>query len=505
MAIPSSTETKPQELRLEDYITCLIKAVELTAEIHPYHQTQATGKDVGEPGAAVQELFGVPSQSSFQDPFQYFGCETLDEFLSYIDKICPTEEERASFRNRLNTNTLKRFLDEQYGSSLADSREFQNAFFAATMIQLNTMWAQKLAEQEYVKRRAVSGVPDYHALLAGLHTDRGETQYDANLSSVSGIQLWGSRDYQEDRFTKALTSSALPPHLLLQQITDCMHHATADMGMGSTGAWVHISRNGNITAANVGDSLIAVYLRNRETGKVQSACLSRKHSLADPFEEVRVFSAKEFQALQLNRRTWKNMGKIPLHNGLLSMSRAFGDGKVVNSYISDQPDTAQIKCAQTLQTQDVFVLVASDGLSEKFDPLELGNLLEKALQDCPADQVREMASVFFKCVASRAACSSESDNTTVQWICLQSLPKQDLIMGVFDGHGGGKQDHQGRIIIVDGGECAEKLAQLTRDLARMTDQERRQCSSIGVSTPVMAQGTVPMPTPTAKTDFSKGR
>lgn len=436
-AAASAQRVDQPALTLRDYKQCFARALQdvsngyVSGVLNVQHL----------PNEEVTRLLGPWSYG-----FEYFGCTTLDQFFTYLRRIENNRKNNAydAEDDKLNQDIgdLISFIKSVGG--LLQRSHFQNALFAETMIRLNTYWAETQAT-------VIGGVDQGAVRALDLNPATSPIGYQYTADEYVAF----SKDKEsQDRSRSDEIQSVWPPELLLYQLAELCRQKTTHIPEGACASFVHISKKGRIVAGNVGDTSIALFIRNRETRKIETVCLSVEHNLygkshrvSNPLEQAR------FGGLERNPA---------LH--CLQISRAFGECRFQTEYPAwtAQTDMTRTDISQFLQKGDVdiFVLAATDGLSKWISLLGLGKLLEKECEDIlleHAEHLPQRVNDIFKRVAQQATQICR-DDTTLRWRHLTSLPEQDEFMAVFDSHAGSA--------------CADKLADITHQWMAMPDKER---------------------------------
>jgi serine/threonine protein phosphatase PrpC len=286
--------------------------------------------------------------------------------------------------------------------------------------------------------------------MAIYHMDTLKTR-DFDRTPVTILHTIGERPAQEDFYfaTVSKPSADVPARLKLEcdRITDQTNHHEL---VGSTGTIAVISPDNILTPAHIGDSPLTLFVRDIPTGKVTARTLLTLHKTDDTKESDRVEGAQ---------------GKIDDDSGAvlgidskgierkLSMTRSWGSniftGVSHEVEILEKPIDLQPLIDK--EKKQVFLCVASDGLSPDCAPVSLNeqaavieavyksdahNKPEEVLRNLQALTARKLAEVN----AERARDGEDprkQDNITALFM---ELPKtrraQEIILGVFDGHGG---------------------------------------------------------------------
>lgn len=184
---------------------------------------------------------------------------------------------------------------------------------------------------------------------------------------------------------------------------------------GTTASIAHVSRDGVLTVANVGDSPVNIYLRDPKTGEVTHAMqVTADHSAANPSEAARINKAGGLVA----------DGRA---GGKLLLSRALGDKDVVG--ITHEPDIKKIDLNDYFKKYEVIVTVDSDGSFEGPNNKSRQNVIRDILKQ-PDGESR-----LAKALGQHADLRGADDNVSSSALVLKKAPEKNVIMGVFDGHG----------------------------------------------------------------------
>lgn len=262
----------------------------------------------------------------------------------------------------------------------------------------------------------------------------GKNEIIAGLASVprheddvAGVQdgaqfatFQGERGYQEDRFVirRGLDVAARDAPLFLAQIFRDAAQATNRHLSGSTGTAAVLTQDGQLHAAFLGDSPVAVFVRDPATGGVAVQKLTRDHHARLPAEKKLVEAA--------GGRVHKN-GRV---SGSLMLSRAFGDAGIRG--VLRLPEFASADLKKEMDAgKEVYILVSSDGLFEgDIKPADYIAPLKQALAEGKEDRLAEIFAAF-------AHQKGSTDNMTA--LVFNAPQKMDgaLFLAIADGHGGG--------------------------------------------------------------------
>lgn len=182
---------------------------------------------------------------------------------------------------------------------------------------------------------------------------------------------------------------------------------------GSTAA-ICIVYNRQIFISNVGDSRAILIKRKKGEKKFTSQRLSVTHSLSDEEEAKRVTDAGGYITLGIGRL-----------NGLVAMTRAFGDNHVGPGLTSEP----SIPLPVTIdKNEEAYVVLVSDGITDELSDEDVAQIFnDKKSNDERADGIRQEAE-------DRETNPQKSDNKAV--VIVPVKEGQAVIAGVFDGHGG---------------------------------------------------------------------
>lgn len=190
---------------------------------------------------------------------------------------------------------------------------------------------------------------------------------------------------------------------------------------GSTAAVAHLSPEGVITTAHTGDSRITLFVRHRGAGIVNAFRLTRDHSPLLTGERRRIEAA--------GGRI--EDGYLTTDKGALAVTRAFGD-TALRPYVLCQPAVHQYRLDDPrfaiAPGDEAFLCVDSDGAHADFSAA----IRARALKDFLADHDWRDAPRF---LADRAVAGGSGDNISVIFAALAPPRGQDMLLGVFDGHG----------------------------------------------------------------------
>ncbi|XP_059625917.1 probable protein phosphatase 2C 51 isoform X2 [Cornus florida] len=179
---------------------------------------------------------------------------------------------------------------------------------------------------------------------------------------------------------------------------------------GST-ATVAVLVDGQILVANVGDSKALLCSRRTESllepegtsmGKLHAVELTRDHHPDRDDERARI------EAAGGHVRVWG----VPRVNGILAMSRSIGDIYLKRYGVIATPE---LKGWQPLTANDVYLVIASDGIFESLKPDDVCHLLSDKNSSS-----RLSSSSLADCIVKKAFKKGSTDNLTAIVVPLRS-------------------------------------------------------------------------------------
>lgn len=310
---------------------------------------------------------------------------------------------------------------------------------------------EKRFEDDLLLRTDDLGLPVSITETVGISPGRAqEDAYIAVQSNVEGSAnapaalLKAFREIGEEE-RKARYDYFLEYQKVAQRGADGQQIKTAqtNAAQGLTGIVVHCDADHKLTVANCGDSRAVLFIKNAR-GEVDYLRLSKDHKPDDYFEQIRLAQCGE------EVRGGRVIGKI---SGL-SIARSFGDssyhkkedGENPSFFISYEPDITQFDLAEILQKNggegtQLFLVVSCDGLyeGEALNEKNYCKALEEFFRNPTLRAAHnvgdELASVSHY-LRSCALHNGSGDNVTVSVTDVTTPAAEEMIIGVFDGHGG---------------------------------------------------------------------
>ena len=219
-----------------------------------------------------------------------------------------------------------------------------------------------------------------------------------------------------------------------------MQRQTSNTADGST-ATVALIQNGRVTIGHLGDSL-AFLLIKKANGDIETHQLTTDHVPANPYEA---------EALRQRGGDTEIISKEGVDNvlcvarGGYPITRALGGRKDKSFNVKGVSFTPDIKTTYiaSLEPEDqIFLVVASDGLTEKRenDGRPIGNTANGAFT-ASSIPLQELAQAAFagnddavSAMVTVAKNNGSIDNVTALFTELK--PDTSKVLAVFDGHGG---------------------------------------------------------------------
>ena len=226
-------------------------------------------------------------------------------------------------------------------------------------------------------------------------------------------------DYpQQDSFAVYRNAPDVTPETLKAQFTKIGEKFRGGefANSGTTASFAHVSKDGKLTVANVGDSPVAIYVRDPKTGKVIFAdMLSADHSALNEAARIEKEGGVVFG------------GRV---GGQLAISRAMGDNSLKG--VSTTPDVRQLDLNQFFDKgYEVVITAESDGALEAHGAEDAVNRLKAGR----VNRIGQSSSNLAEDLVKLADSAGSTDNVTSQVMVLKGRPSENVAMAVFDGHG----------------------------------------------------------------------
>ncbi|CAK9292244.1 unnamed protein product [Gordionus sp. m RMFG-2023] len=174
---------------------------------------------------------------------------------------------------------------------------------------------------------------------------------------------------------------------------------------GSTGTILIFIGDDTLYIANIGDSMAVLSRYNPVSQSYKAINLTENHSPTVYEERVRI---QKYGGNVIDGRL----------NGILEVSRSFGDGKLKKFGLIALPS---VKRCKIQFNQDKFIIVACDGLWKAFSPEEAIEIVhhiikEKLKLGMPLNKAYELACLSLSQKAAKSLCG---DNITLMIIKIQ--------------------------------------------------------------------------------------
>lgn len=253
-------------------------------------------------------------------------------------------------------------------------------------------------------------------------TDYCRSYLSKNLE-IGACEIKGSRPTQEDYLAVSVNQvkdfhklSFDAQEIALKITFEKMQQNHGDyIEEGSTAciatAWIDDQKQMlHVTTANLGDSSAYIVILNSDHRIQTAKRLNTFHKPTDDSEYKRI---KEENGDVF-------FGRL---NGILALSRAFGDKKHENKGISHMPDISPFE-QKLSEGQQAYVIVACDGL-DNIKETEIGTILSKHWKKSP--------STIANYLVRNAFANGSTDNISAAVIPVNKIP---VSAAIFDGHGG---------------------------------------------------------------------
>jgi serine/threonine protein phosphatase PrpC len=254
-----------------------------------------------------------------------------------------------------------------------------------------------------------------------------ENDYIGSIAYQGGVVQYatfqGKRPYQEDRWLiKAglgATNGAEAQNFLRKMFKKATED-TRGMFAGSTATAAIITPDHQLNIAYLGDSPVILIIRDPATGVVmQTEYLIRPHHPGDPQEKARIEAAGG---------TVVDECIIGKNGRWLALSRSFGDAPFKGVSTEIEMVTRDLS-AEIQEGMEVYVCVASDGLTAVGGKPNLAFVLERAVLEEKTDRLAEIFATY-------AYQSGSTDNITALVTRVPEKMTESVFLNVDDGDGG---------------------------------------------------------------------
>lgn len=237
----------------------------------------------------------------------------------------------------------------------------------------------------------------------------------------------GRRPYQEDRFFVAggLDIASVEAKKFLSDTFAKAAAVTNDAVPGSTGTAAVLTKDLKLHIAFLGDSPVAIFIRDPKTGEVEARKLTRDHhpGLAD--EKQRIKDAGGYITAE---DRLAGVGRSSRRAFSLAVSRSFGDDGMKG--LGREPEFQLEDLRPYIAAgKEVFILVSSDGLYDRSTEQDYIPTVKAAVE---AGQEGDLAAF----ISARAHARGSSDNITALVYRVPGKLDGSLFLSVADGHGG---------------------------------------------------------------------
>ncbi len=277
----------------------------------------------------------------------------------------------------------------------------------------------------------------------------GKQDYRMEGEYFGGAEFKGPRATQEDRmiahrFSDLQTSAYIgrdeaEHEALIKETFSALTKKASKKAVpdGSTAisAWID-PKSKTVWSASLGDSEVFAVVLDKEGATKTVASLNEMHNPNEAHEIARITSLaasqdKKFETLVKNGRL----------NGMLAVSRAFGDHRFEEFGLLHTPSIKKHEFNYLEEGDRLFVIVACDGLTE-YNPKfgleclskeDIGNVIAKH-RDKKFGKLAELLVTAANARGSRDNISAQV--TELTHACVKEA--NPFMLSVFDGHGGQK-------------------------------------------------------------------
>lgn len=313
--------------------------------------------------------------------------------------------------------------------------------------------------------------------------------------TIQGGPLSGARGTHKNQDTHALGQitekvnnrgfedfNPTQKEIYLTKVGETLHKTCGQENhMGSTAILCAVSGN-DVSVANKGDSLAFSVIRDKNTGEIKEfKLINNLHNRYNETERARVKNEppedNTRNAIPENYRLYKN------GNRYIYPTRTIGDKHFDSVGVSHIPEIHQFTFRALDDNEEAFVILASDGLTERPENEKKLNAAPDTQQALHTQLVREKLDKFKgnlstlpEYLVKKAIIEQSTDNITVAVLEAKPNDKTPRFAAVFDGHGGTKvstelqQNIQGTLNSEIHVEIKrqEKLKEALQDLAEKT-------------------------------------
>lgn len=372
-------------------------------------------------------------------------CENFDQFLDYLKKIPYTifVSESQSYQQ----SSLALLLDREAGElkKMVGTRELLESpdFFTNFLLNFKQYRTLFSCLQDHEKKQARQRTP------SAIMKRNYDLEEQKNFSGIDVCysEIQGCRKEQEDTFfvgTANISHAALSASTLQQMFLEFGEKISHNES-GSTALLSCLTPDGKLTIANLGDSRAVLFVRDKKSGEVEFKRLTNDSDPADIYERgcialkgAMVAAAKGLPAIKRVIR--------PGVKGGLSMTKAFGDAKISAGKIIDySPDLYQYQIDRK-EDKEYFLCLSCDGcfnMSNTFGTIVNEDEYAKLLKESKS---KDLISKQFK---NYALAQGARDNITVMVANITKNPRENLIMGIFDGHNGAEVSSEAALYFGD--------------------------------------------------------
>ena len=276
--LPTTTPTDPQPAfnmeKINRHLAKVSESKKISNPNYPQFYVNAIVSTLNE--------IAYDSEPESSATLTYFEKKNMAEFLDYLnslirEKLYRIDNDEVFTNACLDPSESEGWagLKEELSQVLGDSRMENTAFFTRFTLKLNEV----LASLHQKNEKNILFKNDYdNKYVEVLRSDREKPDigFDnphvikVNSTSVSVCEIMGKRPRQEDQYHvgKLEINKESAPSVLKGILNQCEVEAEKIRGSGSTATLTHLSPQGILTVASVGDSPAMFMAKDKTTSEV---------------------------------------------------------------------------------------------------------------------------------------------------------------------------------------------------------------------------------------------
>ncbi|MDX2083218.1 MAG: PP2C family serine/threonine-protein phosphatase [Rickettsiales bacterium] len=380
----------------------------------------------------------------------YFDNKTLEQFLIYLSGLSITVIDEIY--NVVSTRNLLSKANIIFFRNLAENKDFckSRKFFHQFILEFNQERASQSCAIDNGLAAKIKEIPTQSLLASNRILAVREKNENLSGNKLCGnIDIFyaktiGPREKLEDAIIggkikqpDSIEDSPIVPFFLEKTIKKLGDNLIKffernNIEDGSTALMAFYSIDQKLTIANIGDSRAILFIRKPD-GTFDYKRLTDDHEPQAILEQARIESLGGFVS---DART-------PRVNEILSLSRSIGDIHIKygeQRLISGEPDIFQYDIAKVLQKypprSSAILAICCDGMFDHGIANErtYAKALEKWFNNI--DKIQDNFTNVAQYLRDTAILLGSGDNVTISLCDITAAPTEQILIGVFDGHGG---------------------------------------------------------------------